>query len=1585
MNRLILLLGLLFVSFGTSLAQPRIAYILPDIGSNRFATYVEFIAPHDANGSFGTDGFYDNNPGSVVRIRPLRAADTAWIKVGPVVVSWNGRLASTLIFVTPQADPNSDDWTLLDPQWRIPVVVDANGQTSAADTFYIVKPFAFGDKRGSTQRIIGQGDLGKRSRRGAMMIDSAILAAGGTYVVSTTDTDPGTPGNQGYLPFTFISRGPIVGGTGAVTTELRVDAVGQDGGPGGGGGGGGVANATIGGTARGSRGGDGFTGGGPGGYNNLSVPLIQPSRQKPGDGSGQTQTANVNNTLGSRSLNGVVGGDATTAYENAGGGTGHPFGKSGRGCDNQANCNPIGEYGGASGGKLRLRGGGGGFGTDGSDEVGVNNGGRLHGNACLVPLAGGSGGASGNPETVGEVASAGGGGGGAISIHGSVLSEFTIYASGSSTQREDVSAGAGSGGGIIAGSRIDNSGPQYSFVAGQVPSQTATTFLSGGQGRARYDARAEVSPEYYTGVVTDTLTASLRRFRYTGAGNGEDIEIWAKPSGGRWTRLTTVSGYGAGRSWAVDLTLPGQDTLYYIMAQQKVSTPRSGAHDAEPSWVMSQSAWNILRIFGPPVIQSVADVDLGEHRCPGTVLRDTIVVRNTGESPLEISRAFFENGNGYRLVSPTVFPDTVPRFDSTIYIVEFAPLAGALGVVNDVLVLENNDTVRTRSPFRIRHTARVERIAMDFTWQSQKVDTIDLGLRCLGATVNENVTITNIGTLPMTVTSVNSGNPGVVDVSATVPAVVAVGHTTTFQLVGNIRRIGPVVLAIAVTNAECPFPDTLWVRLTAVDADLVATGVTQFGDVAVGSTSTTTIELRNNGTSVLDVPPSPLLPAPFAIVSSTPTLPAVLQPGESVFVTISYTPTRTGDDSATLLYTSRASAQSCPDSVVLVLAGRGVQGALTLDKSSLDYGDVVSCSQKRDSVVLTNTGTAPVTVRYPAFLNGPDAQAWSIFSQPSVDLELAPGQRAVYIVDYVGGAAPSGLRSATLTIRTTEGNNRQIDVPLQARHVDINIDAPDVVDLGVVAVGAATTQRVTFTNQTTSTVNVIAVRGTTVFTATPQTGTIAPNGTFDVDVRFAPQSEGLATATMWLIVDAPCSDSIPFVVRGIGETGSISAPNIVSFGNLSNCETRRDSITYVNTSRVAVDLIDVNLVGPDRDLFTIVNPAAATTLTLAPGERTTLYVDFDPRSSNDGTKNAAVNVRIRLNNQPVTFTTALVGERRTSLPSTPVTVVFGSVDIGSTVTQTVSIVNTASTAVRLSGLSLRGTSGGSITATSVPLPVTLAPGQRFDVTVSFTPTATGTVVDSVVLAFDQPCTDDRIIPVTGTGRLNVEVSILMPKAILDPTNDDVSLPIRSVVAVGTAQMADGLLDVTLRYRSSLFVAQSVTRGTIVRNEVVAGETFLGIRVTNVAASADTATVTEILGQATIGPIDSTDVTLTAATLTSSTLTPSVRPEHGWLRLEVCDDGGPRLITRAGSLSIRVTPNPSTDDAVIEASVFERGQHRVEVRSATGEVITTTSWSHSTGAAPRVIHLNGRELASGTYLVILETPTRRRTATFTIIH
>jgi len=1570
-------------------AQPRISYIIPDIGTTRFATYVEIIAPIAANGGYGADGLSLNNEADNVRVVCERPADSNKVKIGPLMVSWNGRLISTHIFVSPLIRPNSADWQLLNPEFRIPIRVVVGGVVSNIDTFYIVKPWTLGNVSSISERVLGEGQLGKRSRRGAMIVDSLFMPAGESYSVSTADCDALAPGNQGFLPYSLISPRTI---RGIGTAVIQVDARGRDGGPGGGGGAGGYDNLNLSGN-RGSAGGNGYTGGGPGGFNNNGVPLPPNEKQKPGTGCGEDLPKSNNNTRGSASLNGLAGGESTTAFENAGGGSGHPFGQSGQGCDNRTSCVTSGQYGGGSGAREGRRGGGGGFGLAGGSENGFDHGGKVHGNDCLVPLAGGSGGAGGNPDGANR-ASGGGGGGGAISIHAELTANITVYAKGDVPSKLDVLGGCGSGGGVIVGTRLDNAA--IGFVGGQVSGGSDPNpdpnnrLLLGGRGRPRYDGRVPNDRSYYVGPLTDTMTNSLRQGQYSGHGNGEELQVYIKPENEPWQLGPSIAGSQSGNSggWKQPITWPGRDTLYYVVVGQRVVNPSPGTFSDEPDFVLSQSAWNIIRIYGPAIISANKNLDIGAYVCPGSVLSDTVWVKNKGESPLSISSGSFVGPGGFTLANPTVFPDTILPFDSTVYIVQYKPLVGQTGVLNTVLRLVNSDTSAGANPFDIDVRVDVRPYEFRYSWRGIQSDTIDIGRICTGRPFTDPITIRNVGLSTVTIERLISTNPAVIETRPILPTLIpGPNGFTAVDLFFVAKGLGVNVIPVLVYVRECTEPDTIWIRHEGVESSMTVIGTGQFGTVRVGDAPQLTLEIRNTGTSDLSISATPLSPAPFRLVSALPAPPTVLVAGASMLLTYAYEPTTPTSRETVVRINSESTARSCPYTTQFVLSGRANTSVLTLSQSSLNFGSIASCDSLVDSVAVRNAGTTDVTLLYPPFFNGPNAASYAIIRQPLADVDLKPGDQITYVIGFYGTPGPDGLKSAIFSIRTNDPSTPTINIPVTGFRVESEFQGPRVVDLGTVLVGNSVSLSQRYSNVSSATINVIGNSSTVPSRTSAAPSAFSVNASLFQDVTFTYTCsfEGVVEDTIRFFVNQPCRDTMIILVRAVGLSTSISAPSLLDFGILAECEFERDSIVYTNSQSVALDFIDVVLTGPDAAAYTIENSSVVASQTIPPGGSRTLFVRFDPRAMTDAIKTAFVTLRIRVGGVPISVVTELKGERRTMLPASPGNISFGAVNLNVSTSQRLVLVNTSAPVVPITNIRMRGTSGTVYTVTSNPaVPVTIVNGA-IEIIVTFTPTAQQLYLDTILVEFDQPCTDTRVIAVSGTGRLNVEVLVRLPKDTVSPAIEDYRIPIYAGIVSGGGTILTGKLTMTVRYASSVYAARTLSTGSVLRNEVVGGFTELDLEIPSFNTSSTEAVIGEILGDMTLGTLISTDLEISNALILAPNITPTVRSVNGLLALDICEEGGPRLITKSGSLSIAARPNPATESFQIVADTYERGQHQIDVVTLTGDVVASYTWVRGTDSTPRTFDVDARSFASGTYQIILQTPSRRRVMPLSIFH
>jgi hypothetical protein len=228
------------------------------------------------------------------------------------------------------------------------------------------------------------------------------------------------------------------------------------------------------------------------------------------------------------------------------------------------------------------------------------------------------------------------------------------------------------------------------------------------------------------------------------------------------------------------------------------------------------------------------------------------------------------------------------------------------------------------------------------------------------------------------------------------------------------------------------------------------------------------------------------------------------------------------------------------------------------------------------------------------------------------------------------------------------------------------------------------------------------------------------------------------------------------------------------------------------------------------------------------------------------------------------------------------------------------------------------------------------------------------------------------------------VLLELPNDTVDPAARNYALPITVRRVSGDQNLTDGTLILRLQYQTETFVARSVTGGTIRSNTSTAGVTNLELEVPNIDVTETSSVAASIVGDMTLGTVTTTPLAVIDARIETPAFAPIVRPVDGSLTLAICREGGDRLVTRAGTLALRIVPNPSRDVADITVEAFEVGEHTVSISSLTGEHIDTWSFVHQRGDAPHQSLRDVRQWTPGVYSVVLTTPTRRRVVPLTIL-
>jgi len=930
------IVALLPVLLGFAPAQ-EISYMLPDVGSPGMNIYVEFVAPHDAPGNFGSDGFFLNHADDDTRLECADPADTGVVKIGPFVVSWSGRLVSAQLFIHPDVSPTSSDWEAVGAAFRIPIRFVRNGTPSNTQTFYIVRPQPA--IVSSADGTLGSGgSWGQRSPRGAMIVDSLILS-GSNYSVSVGDPDAAAPGNQGYLPAVIISRGPV---RTASNTLLQVDANGKHAGPGGGGGGGNFCDFT----GDGSDGGDGFTGGGPGGRNRAGNPFSSDEYRNPGTGSGDF----IGMTGGS--LNGIRGGNAP-AYEASGGGTGHPFGTSGEGCNSGSNCDPPGGYGGGSGQRQLQNGGGAGYATDGASSN-LGNGGKTHGNEFIVPLAGGSGGGGGNPQQGFACSGDGGGGGGALRLFAPEMSTYLVTSNGAGG-RDGSSAdgGGGSGGAVSMETKLLSSVWKISAVGGSGVGSI------GGAGRIRMDgplgwtsSGMPVDESLFVGPSTDTTMFVRKTFTLTGTGNGEAVHLFLRSDREPWTEIAVINGYGT--SWSHDITFEGEEGLYYLAALQSVPDPSSNQFASRPQFVMSQAAANIFWFSTRPEL--VADIarTLPDLLCEDESF-DTLLVRNDGDGTLVIAEAAFVRGDqGYELLTPAAFPVFIAPEEEEVFIVRSRRVPGQTGLKTDSLYLINNSP--GGSPHYIAFSQQVDLAEFLASVETLVFPTVLICDDTSSAVAS--FLLTNTGSIPLTIPApFNVGPEYTVIAPASFPIVLNPGDDVSIRLRVTHVTTGAFtnLLRFRIDLGDCLIDEEVTLESDAWEPDVTLAPVAEGRVQCPGDMVSLATFIFNNSDGTVQITGISTDNPAFTITSPMP--PFSLAPQEGRDVEIVFQPAMAGATNARLIVESEPCGQQ------LETALTGYLDSLLLVADALDFGMVRASTLPMTAMAtLRNAGLIDITI-----------------------------------------------------------------------------------------------------------------------------------------------------------------------------------------------------------------------------------------------------------------------------------------------------------------------------------------------------------------------------------------------------------------------------------------------------------------------------------------------------------------------------------------------------------------------------------------------------------------------------------------------
>ncbi len=333
------------------------------------------------------------------------------------------------------------------------------------------------------------------------------------------------------------------------------------------------------------------------------------------------------------------------------------------------------------------------------------------------------------------------------------------------------------------------------------------------------------------------------------------------------------------------------------------------------------------------------------------------------------------------------------------------------------------------------------------------------------------------------------------------------------------------------------------------------------------------------------------------------------------------------------------------------------------------------------------------------------------------------------------------------------------------------------VNFGTVAVNSSGSANVTLT--ATRTVTVSAATAAAPFAAGTSTTpalpvTLSAGQTLTVPVTYAPTTWGASTGTLSLTTD---QGTVGFGLSGSGtQAGLAPSPTSLAWGDMAVGSSESLTVGVTNTSTATETFTGVT--APTGPFSASELPAVGSTI--APGVSETISVTYAPTAAEDDSSS------IVLTTDQGAVTIPLTGTGIQAVPQvtiSPMSVPFGDVAVGQTVTRTVTVANTGNVNLTVTKAAPPAAPFGAVNP--IPENQQLAPGESYTISVTFAPTALTTYSDVYEISTDTG-QGAMSIAMTGTG-VGSDYTATGPTRILD-TRHGTGAPLAKVAAGGPAAL-----------------------------------------------------------------------------------------------------------------------------------------------------------------------------------------------------
>jgi len=704
-----------------------------------------------------------------------------------------------------------------------------------------------------------------------------------------------------------------------------------------------------------------------------------------------------------------------------------------------------------------------------------------------------------------------------------------------------------------------------------------------------------------------------------------------------------------------------------------------------------------------------------------------VAISNTGNSAISITQATFSNPQFS--LSGAAFPMSMAVGQSGNVVVAVTPTSS--GNVTGTMTVQGSDGT---SPVVVNLSATGTSSGPQISLSNSSVP---FGTVSVGSTENAVLTISNIGGSDLAISVISLTGSEFSETGVATPKTIGAGQSVPMTLTFHPIASGAVSGSVTITSND-PSTHTATVNLSGTGSTSpvgqlqASTASVSFGSVETGSSSTKQVVLTNTGTAAVKISSISVTGTGFSVNGIT--TPVTLNPSANATLNLVFLPTSSGSSTGSVTVTSNANGSP----LTIPLSGTGVQSGLSISPASFAFGSVVDGQSKSQTITLTNTGTASLTVSQLAV----SGAGYSV-SGLATPKTLAAGSSATFSAVFAPTTAGSLAGSVTIS---SNAPNSPATVSLSGTGVAASVTLsanPTSLSFGSVNAGNSSAKSVTLTNNGNSslTISQVLVNATDMSTSGFSLPvTLGAGQSQTMNVVFGPTTAENVSGNI-TVTSAQGATSV-ISISGTGVQAGLSlTPSNANLGSVAVGASSSQTIQISNTGNGVLTITQVSASGPGFSATGLSVP-----LSLNPGQSSTFNAQFQPAST--GSATGTVTILSNAPGSPAVLALSGSGVAATqTLSFSTSSVSFGSVDDGTSKTQSETITNTGNSDVQISQIAVAGT-GFSLTGASAP--VTLSASQSLTFGIVFSPTTAGNAAGTVTVT-SNATGSPASIALSGTG------------------------------------------------------------------------------------------------------------------------------------------------------------------------------------------------------------------------------------------